>query len=162
MMRWIGLNDGYVSGDGRFLVAQVTVQGRKGTTQKWVLYGLVRLETGGLSCTWRWTEQPIHGPCDTKRACQEWAAASGYESTTEHVHAMLPTARAAGEAGVEKPMGWEICQECGVRFTRKAGHLYEDYCGGNCFTIVCERVAEIQTAIRARRTRPQEAVAHGE
>lgn len=140
-MRWIGLNDGYVSGDGRFLVAQVTVSGSRGERQRWALHGLVHLP-GGL---WAWTDEPLHGPVDTKRACQEWALSSGYAPPTL---GQAPTRERPDR--VDRPKGYEICEECGVHYHRKDGHLFEDYCGDNCYAIVVERIAEIQTNLRKR------------
>jgi hypothetical protein len=146
-MRWIGLNEGYVSGDGRFLVAQVTVPGRRGSVQKWALYGLVHVRSDDpRHVPWTWTQLPLHGPVDTKRACQDWAVASGYEPAVLE----LSAAQVPSEAPVDKPIGYEICQECTVHFTRKADHLFEDYCGDNCFGVVVERVEEIQTNLRRR------------
>ena len=139
VMRWIGLNDGYVSGDGLFLVAPVQVEGRRGVKKMWVVYGLVRIDSSeSVHVPWTWTEQPLHGPVETKRSCQEWAVSSGY------------TARvlAHGEVGelsaVDRPVGYEYCVECGVRFARNANHPYLDYCGGNCFGHVVDRVADIR------------------
>lgn len=146
-MRWIGLNEGYVSGDGRFLVAQVTVDGRRGPVQKWALYGLVHVRSDDPTrVAWAWTEHPLHGPVDTKRACQDWAVASEYEPQVLE----LSTASVPSETPIDKPIGYEVCQECGVHFPRKAGHLFEDYCGDNCFETVCERIEDVQENLRRR------------
>jgi hypothetical protein len=146
-MRWIGLNEGYVSGDGRFLVAHVTVQGQRAPVQQWALYGLVHVRSDDPArVPWVWTEQPIFGPKDTKRACQDWAVASEYEPGLLE----LSTSTSSLETPTDRPVGYEICQECVVQFSRKAAHLYEDYCGHNCFQIVCERVEEIRENLNGR------------
>lgn len=146
-MRWIGLNDGYVSGDGSFLVAQVTVPGRRGPARKWALYGLERVQSDDPErCTWQWSARPIHGPLDTKGACQEWALQSGYEPPVVSA-ASAPAPR----VGMDKPMGYEICQECGVHYHRKPRHPFADYCGDNCFDIVVERIDEIRQNLGRRR-----------
>lgn len=159
MMRWVGLNGGYVSDDGRFLVAQVTTQGRRGDVQKWALYGLVHfVSEDALHSTWGWTEQPIYGPKDTKRACQEWACSEGGGALYG-----APEIRLDGGIGHEpsndarpfhpvKRLAWEVCQECGVDYKRPQDHPYLDYCGKGCFEIVCERVEEIQGNLKTRRT----------
>lgn len=146
-MRWIGLNGGYVSGDGRFLVAQVTVKGRRGDVQKWALYGLVEFSSSAdpLHVGWGWSDRPLHGPKDLKRECQDWAAASDYqppevESGDQETPLSSPIKRIA----------WTACQECDVDYPRPPGYPYADYCGDNCFTIVAERVEEIRENIRRR------------
>lgn len=146
-MRWIGLNEGYVSGDGRFLVAQVTMQGRRGPVQKWSLYGLVHVRSDDPThVPWTWTARPLHGPVDTKRACQDWAMASEYEPQILE----MATSPSSLETPPDKPVAYEVCQECSVHFTQKVDHVYEDYCGTNCFDIVCERVEEIRENLGGR------------
>lgn len=146
-MRWIGLNEGYVSGDGRFLVAQVTVKGRRGDVQKWVLYGLVVIESDDpIHVKWGWDPHPLFGPADTKRACQDWATESDYEPTT----ARADDSAASPSTSTGQVTAWETCQECGVDYTRPPGHVYLDYCGPTCFTIVCERVEEVRENLRRR------------
>lgn len=144
-MRWIGLNGGYVSGDGRFLVAQVTVKGKRGDVQKWALYGLVHITSENpVHVSWGWGEQPLHGPTDTKRACQEWAATHDYEPLVVGLDA--PTQPPAPV----KRTAWEVCQECGVDYPRPKNHPYTDLCGPNCLEIQEERVAEIRQNLQAR------------
>lgn len=146
-MRWVGLNGGYVSGDGRFLVAQVTVKGKRGDMQKWALYGLVRLSSEDpLRVAWGWTERPLFGPVATKRACQEWAASSDYQPVVE-----VALDQASPQMPASKRIAWEICQECGVDFERPRDHPYLDYCGKGCFEVVCDRVDEIRSNLGRRR-----------
>lgn len=161
-MRWIGLNDGYVSADGRFLVAKVTVRGRRGESQQWALYGVVHvLADDDDHVAWQWTSKPIYGPRPTKGACQEWALASGYVperlavegSQTQLLERMVaavssPSEREPAKQGPKNQ--WNACQECGVTFIRKEGHRFLDYCGPNCFHIVCERIEEIRSHMKGR------------
>lgn len=138
-MKWRGLSEGYVSSDARFLVAPVLVPGKKGTKKAWALYGRVLLQPGEVSARpthpWGWTEEPL-AVASTKGECQRAAAASKYEVEVVALHV-------TSAAPAEKPMGYSICQECGVHFDRGENHRYEDYCGSNCVATVAERVRDI-------------------
>jgi hypothetical protein len=159
-MRWIGLNDGYVSSDGRFLVAQVTVHGRRGLSTRWALYGLVRVRSvDALAVGWQWTDRPIFGPAPTKRACQEHASKIDYQPQL-HVegHPSQLELKEQPEFDQDEPaptrpakrIAYGVCQECGCDYKRPAAWVYQDYCGPNCFSIVVERVRDIQQHLDRR------------
>lgn len=141
-LKWRGCGDGsYVSHDGRFLIAQVVVPGKKGAKKAWALYGRVVLQAeGGPSAhpphPWGWSEEPLTVGA-TKGECQRVAAVADYEPPVMGLHVATP------EASHDKPMGYSVCQECGVRFDRGPDHKYDDYCGSNCCAIVYERLCEI-------------------
>jgi len=142
-LKWRGLSEGYVSSDARFLVAPVLVPGKKGTRKAWALYGRVLLQAQGEVTArpprpWGWTEEPL-AVAPTKSACQRVAAGSDYEVGVT----LLYSTDMAASGVTEKPMGYSICQECGVHFDRGEGHRYEDYCGSNCVATVAERVRDI-------------------
>lgn len=147
-MRWVGLFDGYVSTDGRFLVTQVTATGRRGPVTKWALYGLVRLvDNDPLAAPWRWSDRPIYGPVSTKRECQVHAQTMDYTPPELEIVVIDSPAPLL----TIKRIGYAICQECGVDFPQTANWPYADYCGDNCFSIAEERVQEIRTNLQRRR-----------
>ncbi len=163
--RGLGVPGNYVSSDGRFLVAQSEVPSKKkpgATVKVWALYGRVDTtsENGEPLAPWAWEEQPL-AVCKTKKDAQGQAGKShaDYEPPTQAIHMVSASEVAEGVNG--KPMGWSDCQECGVKYDRPAGWIYQDYCGPNCAEIVAERVTEIIEALRAARAHVARQRYHG-
>jgi len=145
-LKWRGCGEGsYVSQDGLFLIAQVTVPGKKGPKAAWALYGRVEEKPPEPAASppppWSWGAEPLT-VWPQKKQCQEWAAGSDYEPTTRAAPRVpLPIVVEGGE----KATGWFHCQECGVKFDRDSPkHRTDDYCGVNCVQIVAERLMDIQ------------------
>lgn len=146
-MRWVGLGGGYVSDDGRFFVAPVTVSGRRGPQKRWALYGRVHVRSEDpLAAPWRWSDAPIYGPADKKRDCQTWAASSDYDPPA------VDTDAGEGVAATPYRFSLHACKECNVDFLPKPGHRYGVYCGRNCYEDARDEIAEIQKALAARRS----------
>jgi len=162
--RGLGVPGNYVSADGRFLVAQSEVPSKKkagATVKVWALYG--RVDTASLNgeplAPWAWEEQPL-AVCKTKKDAQGQADAhADYEPPKQTIHVTSDPEVAAGLNG--KPRGWEDCQECGVKFDRPAGWIYQDYCGANCAEAVAERLVEIIEALKAARAHVARQRYHG-
>lgn len=140
-LKWRGCGDGsYVSHDGLYLIAQVTVPGKKGPARRWALYGRVNLTQPGSerpAPPWGWDPTPLTVG-ETKGRCQKFAVACGYAAPSRQVEDSVVATEQA-----EKPTGWDHCQECGVRFERNDVHKYEDYCGNNCAEVAAERLQAI-------------------
>lgn len=145
-LKWRGLAEGYASHDARFLVAPVTVPGKKGPRKAWALYGRVVLQSEDLSerppHPWGWSEEPLT-VCATKGDCQGFAADCSYEVPVLGLHV-------TSTAPAEKRIAYEVCQECGVDFVHKDGWKWDDYCGGNCVETVVERLTDIGYEVRRR------------
>jgi hypothetical protein len=169
--RGLGVPGNYVSADGRFLVAQSEVPSKKkagATVKVWALYG--RVDTistaGGPLAPWTWEERPL-AVCKAKKDAQ--AQAAGYDDYEPPTRALawLPTDAAshvasAPEAALNgRSRGWANCQECGVKFDRPAGWIYQDYCGANCTETATARVAEIIAALQSARAHVARQRYHG-
>lgn len=147
-LKWRGCGEGsYVSHDGRFLIAQVQVPGKKGAKTAWALYGRVAYQyPAGANPPppWSWGIDPLT-VWPQKKQCQEWAAGSDYEPATR-VRESEPA-----ETDDRKPVhtrGYNDCVECGVEYNRNdPKHKTGDYCGINCVETVAERLMEIQDSI---------------
>jgi hypothetical protein len=140
-LKWSGLNHGYVSNDGRFLVAPCWVEGKRGKVQKWAVYGLVieRSPTGDARVPpWSWGERWLKGPFERKRDAQDWCEASKYETPVRSV--TTPTEPTGPRQ--DKP-GPGRCPECTVRFEAHPGHQFEEWCGKNCAEEALERLKRI-------------------
>jgi len=140
-LKWSGLNHGYVSNDGRFLVAPCWVEGKRGKVQKWAVYGLVieRAPTGNARVPpWSWGEQWLKGPFERKRDAQIWCETSKYETPVRSEMTAMPVATSAGN----KPMPGR-CPECTVRFDAGPDHKFEEWCGKNCAEEALERLKRI-------------------
>lgn len=139
-LKWSGLNNGYVSNDGRFLIAPCWVEGKRGKVQKWAVYGLVieRAPTGDCRLPpWSWGDQWLKGPFERKKDAQVWCEKATYETPVRS-----RTASTEPVVSEDRP-GPGRCPECTVRFEAEPGHKYEEWCGKNCAEDALDRLTRI-------------------
>jgi hypothetical protein len=142
-LKWHGTGDGsYMSGDGRFLVAQVTVPGKKNPRQVWALYGRVYIVAEADDeppAPWCWGERPLAVEAQ-KGQCQAAAESSDYDPPIRRCQGAEEKNRRAPEDDAPLP---GRCPECTVRFEARPGHKYEEWCGSNCAAEAFGRVLRV-------------------